>query len=198
MQGRQDRRLFEAVGGAVILAAAGMMTAPVALADTSASRIKNCADSDWCSYHRTVDTAWRHSPLAQINKDNISDLHVAWIFQPGESIQGLHSTPLVVDGAMYLSTNPSLAWKLDARDRQADLGLQARDGPGDHLAHVLPAHPRPGGRRRSGLPRPGGRPPGRPRRCHRRGGLGQAAGRLGERDRRVQRRRHVRRAPICS
>jgi alcohol dehydrogenase (cytochrome c) len=114
MQGRLDRRLFEAVGGVVILASAGMMTAPVALADTSASRIKNCADSDWCSYHRTGDAAWRHSPLAQINKDNIQNLQVAWIFQPGESIQGLHSTPLVVDGAMYLSTNPSLAWKLDA------------------------------------------------------------------------------------
>ncbi|MDF2782598.1 MAG: Pyrrolo-quinoline quinone [Geminicoccaceae bacterium] len=92
MQGRLDRRLVESLGAAAVLAAAGMMTAPVALADSSAARIKNCPDSDWCSYHRTVDTGWRYSPLAQINKDNIGDLSVAWIFQPGESIQGIHST----------------------------------------------------------------------------------------------------------
>jgi alcohol dehydrogenase (cytochrome c) len=113
MQGRLDRRLFESLGAAAVLAAAGMMTAPVALADSSAARIKNCPDSDWCSYHRTVDTGWRYSPLAQINRDNIGDLRVAWIFQPGESIQGIHSTPLAVDGSVYVSTNPSLAWKLD-------------------------------------------------------------------------------------
>ncbi len=58
--------------------------------------------------------AWRFSPLAEINKNNVSNLKVAWIFQPGESRQGLHSTPLVVDGAMYISTNPSTVWKLDA------------------------------------------------------------------------------------
>jgi PQQ-dependent dehydrogenase (methanol/ethanol family) len=98
---------------AVVLAAAGMMTAPVALADSSASRIKNCADSDWCAYHRTVDHAWRYSPLAQINKANVNRMHVAWIFQPGESNQGLHSTPLAIDGQVYASTNPSLVWKLD-------------------------------------------------------------------------------------
>ena len=66
------------------------------------------------AYHRTVDSAWRFSPLAEINKNNVSNLQVAWIFQPGELRQGLHSTPLVVDGAMYISTNPSTVWKLDA------------------------------------------------------------------------------------
>lgn len=113
MQGRLDRRLVESFAIAGMVAAAGMMTAPVALADSSAASIKNCPDTDWCSYHRTVDTAWRYSPLAQINKDNVNDLQVAWIFQPGESIQGLHSTPLAIDGAVYLATNPSLVWKLD-------------------------------------------------------------------------------------
>jgi PQQ-dependent dehydrogenase (methanol/ethanol family) len=91
-----------------------MMTASVALADSDAERIRHCPDGDWCAYHRTVDTAWRYSPLAEINKNNVGNLKVAWIFQPGESRQGLHSTPLVVDGAMYISTNPSTVWKLDA------------------------------------------------------------------------------------
>ena len=82
MQGRRDRR--QSVAAAVALATAGMMTAPVALADSSAAeRIRHCPDGDWCAYHRTVDHAWRYSPLAEINKDNVSNLHVAWIFQPG-------------------------------------------------------------------------------------------------------------------
>jgi alcohol dehydrogenase (cytochrome c) len=112
MQGRRDRR--QSVAAAVVLATTGMMTASVALADSDAERIRHCPPGDWCSYHRTVDSAWRFSPLAEINKNNVSNLKVAWIFQPGESRQGLHSTPLVVDGAMYISTNPSTVWKLDA------------------------------------------------------------------------------------
>jgi PQQ-dependent dehydrogenase (methanol/ethanol family) len=90
------------------------MTAPVALADSDAERIRHCADSDWCAYHRTVDTAWRYSPLAEINKNNVSNLQVAWIFQPGETRMGLQSTPIVIDGAMYFSSNPSTVWKIDA------------------------------------------------------------------------------------
>jgi alcohol dehydrogenase (cytochrome c) len=112
MQGRRDRR--QSIAAAVVLATAGMMTAPVALADSDAERIRHCPDSDWCAYHRTVDNAWRHSPLAEINRNNVSDLQVAWIFQPGETRMGLHSTPIVVDGALYFSSNPSTVWKLDA------------------------------------------------------------------------------------
>jgi alcohol dehydrogenase (cytochrome c) len=112
MQGRRDRR--QSIAAAVVVATAGMMAAPVALADSDAERIRHCPDSDWCAYHRTVDNAWRHSPLAEINKNNVSDLQVAWIFQPGETRMGLHSTPIVIDGAMYFSSNPSTVWKLDA------------------------------------------------------------------------------------
>jgi len=92
----------------------GTMAAPAALADSSADRIKNCPDGDWCAYHRTVDKAWRHSPLSEITKENVGDLKVAWMFLPGDERMGLQSTPLVVDGAMYLGTTPSNVWKIDA------------------------------------------------------------------------------------
>jgi len=92
----------------------GAFAATSALADSNAARIKSCPDSDWCSYHRSVDKAWRHSPLAQINTGNVSNLRPAWIFQPGQVRQGMHSTPIVVDGGMYTITNPSTVWKLDA------------------------------------------------------------------------------------
>lgn len=82
-------------------------------ADSNASRIRNCPDSDWCSYHRTVDKGWRHSPLAQINTQNVKDLRPAWIFQPGKVRMGVHSTPLAIDGVIYFATNPSTVWALN-------------------------------------------------------------------------------------
>ena len=85
MQGRPDRR--QSVAAALALATAGMMTAPVALADSDAERIRHCPDSDWCAYHRTVDTAWRYSPLAEINKNNVGQLEVAWTYPTTENWQ---------------------------------------------------------------------------------------------------------------
>ena len=96
------------------VAAFALTAANGALAVSTAEDITNCADGNWCSYHRTVDTAYRHSPLTQINKDNVKDLKAAWMFQPGVALQGMHVTPLVVNGTMYLSTNPSTVWALDA------------------------------------------------------------------------------------
>ena len=91
------------------------MFAPITVqADSSAEQIRNCADGNWCSYHRTTDKAWRHSPLTQITKENVGSLKVAWMFLPGDDRMGLQSTPLVIDGAMYISTTPSNVWKLDA------------------------------------------------------------------------------------
>ena len=50
----------------------------------------------------------RYSPLVQINKANVSQLEVAWTYSTGElkAIRGKHieSTPLVVDGTLYLTT----------------------------------------------------------------------------------------------
>ncbi len=108
---RLDKQLL---ASACVVAAAGFYSAPAALADSSAENIKNCPAENWCAYHRSVDKAWRHSPLDQINADNVQNLRPAWIFQPGEVRMGLHSTPVVVDGAMYIATNPSTVWKIDA------------------------------------------------------------------------------------
>ena len=99
---------------AACVAMVGAIGAPVALADSSSENIRNCPDENWCYYDRAHDRGWRHSPLGQINTDNVSDLRPAWIFQPGEVRQGLHGTQLVIDGHMYLPTNPSTVWRLNA------------------------------------------------------------------------------------
>lgn len=99
--------------GMMLVAAMLLCVTPMALADSSADKIKNCPDGDWCSYHRSTDKGWRHSPLKQITAENVKNLRPAWIFQPGEVRMGLHSTPVVINGEMYISTNPSTVWKLN-------------------------------------------------------------------------------------
>jgi len=86
-----------------------------AQAGTTAGEVRNCAPEDWCFYHRTPDSAWRHSPLSQINRNNIKNLRPAWIFQPGNVRMGMHSTPLAMDGNVYVSVNPSTVWKLNGK-----------------------------------------------------------------------------------
>ncbi len=54
----------------------------------------------------------RYSPLTQITKANVHDLKVAWVFHTGDVSDGsggwrkseFETTPIVVDGTMYLST----------------------------------------------------------------------------------------------
>jgi alcohol dehydrogenase (cytochrome c) len=59
----------------------------------------------------------RHSPLTQITPQNVAGLRPQWLFQtempaPG---RGFETTPLVVDGVMYITGNNNTAWALDAR-----------------------------------------------------------------------------------
>jgi alcohol dehydrogenase (cytochrome c) len=69
--------------------------------------------ADWPHYGGTV-RSWRYSALDQINTTNVKNLGPAWIFQTGEYANGLLSTPIVVDGVMYLSTPRSQVFALDA------------------------------------------------------------------------------------
>ncbi len=68
--------------------------------------------NDWPSYGG-MTAAWRHSALKQIDTSNVKNLAPAWVFQTGDYEQGLQSTPIVVDGVLYLSTSNSWAFALD-------------------------------------------------------------------------------------
>ncbi|HML15423.1 MAG TPA: PQQ-dependent dehydrogenase, methanol/ethanol family [Bryobacteraceae bacterium] len=69
--------------------------------------------ADWPSYGGT-HLAWRYSALDQINTANVKKLAPAWAFQTGDYDQGLQSTPIVIDGVLYLSTTHSQVFALDA------------------------------------------------------------------------------------
>ena len=56
-------------------------------------------DLGWTSYEGG-NSAQHYSRLAQINKDNVQDLEVAWSYElaVGTSV----SNPLIIDGIMYI------------------------------------------------------------------------------------------------
>src|SRR5271165_1140518 len=68
---------------------------------------------DW-PYHGGTQFAWRYSALDQVNRDNVAKLGLVWAFQTGDYEMGLQSTPIVVDGKLYLSTSRSQVFALEA------------------------------------------------------------------------------------
>src|SRR5271154_1958858 len=70
-------------------------------------------EANW-PYHGGTQFAWRYSALDQVNQSNVKKLAPVWAFQTGDYEMGLQSTPIVVDGVLYLSTSRSQVWALDA------------------------------------------------------------------------------------
>jgi alcohol dehydrogenase (cytochrome c) len=56
----------------------------------------------------------RFYPAKQIGRDNVKNLHVAWIFQTDVK-ESLETSPIVVDGVMYVTTSFSHVYALDAK-----------------------------------------------------------------------------------
>ena len=58
----------------------------------------------------------RYSELAQINRDNVKDLEVAWTFSTGV-LRGHEGNPLVVGDTMYVHTPfPNIVYALDLNE----------------------------------------------------------------------------------
>src|ERR1700734_3485461 len=56
----------------------------------------------------------RFYPAKQIDRDNVKNLHVAWIFQTDVK-ESLETSPIVVNGVMYVTTSFSHVYALDAK-----------------------------------------------------------------------------------
>ena len=67
--------------------------------------------NDWLIYRRTYD-GWGHSPLDQIDRGNVGDLQLAWVWSMGDGRN--QPTPLVYDGVMYLANPGNVVQALDA------------------------------------------------------------------------------------
>jgi membrane-bound PQQ-dependent dehydrogenase (glucose/quinate/shikimate family) len=82
-------------------------------------------DGDWPSYGRDAG-GQRFSPLAQIDRGNVSRLRRAWTYhtgeietRPGAQAVAFETTPLAVDGVLYLSTAAGRVIALDGDTGQA-------------------------------------------------------------------------------
>ena len=72
--------------------------------------------SKWLTYSGDY-TGQRHSPLTMITPENVQDLVPIWTFQTGTMTRGrgFETTPLVLDGVLYVTGSHNFAWALDAR-----------------------------------------------------------------------------------
>jgi len=100
----------------MLLALAAAVAAPVLMvAQVPAPRIA-AADrtpADWLTYSGNYQSQ-RFSPLTQTNRQNVSQLKPAWIYQVRRT--GIVETsPIVADGVMYVTEPPSTVTALDVR-----------------------------------------------------------------------------------
>src|SRR5216117_2285190 len=88
---------------------------PILRAQVSNDRLLRSADEprNWMMYSGTY-ASQRYSTLSQINPSNVKTLEQKWIFQ-AEALEKFETTPLVVDGIMYITQAPSDAVALDAK-----------------------------------------------------------------------------------
>src|SRR5215472_9323985 len=113
MSGGQEthgRKIVSARGLALASIAVAAMAAPALCADVTPERLVNTAaePQNWLSVHHDYNNS-RHSLLKDINRDNVKDLQLKFIFSIGGRSTGgtlpgkEESTPLVDDGFMYVS-----------------------------------------------------------------------------------------------
>jgi alcohol dehydrogenase (cytochrome c) len=93
------------------LASFGQSSLLDGLTPINARMLDNPSANDWLSWHRSNDSEG-FSPLAQINKENVSTLKKVWSRElpPGNN----NPTPLVHDGVMFFQTFPDTVMALDA------------------------------------------------------------------------------------
>jgi quinoprotein glucose dehydrogenase len=101
------------------------------------------AESSWPAYGNDPG-GMRHSGLSRINRDNVAKLKVAWVFHTGDISDGhdgrkrsaFESTPILVDGRLYLTTpfnrvialDPVTGKQLWSFDPKIDQSLDYGDG----------------------------------------------------------------------
>ena len=119
----------------LFIAMAGILVPTIYAAQQSPQPPKfSSASQDWPRYGGTPE-ANHFSPLAQIDRSNVSQLEIAWTFDTGEE-GGLQSTPLIINGVLYGITptqkifaleaaTGKLLWKFDSgvKGTQPDRGL---------------------------------------------------------------------------
>ena len=135
--------------------------------------------STWMTYSGNYK-AQRFSLLDQINRQNVARLKPTWVYQMRHA--GIVETsPIVVDGVMYITEPPSTATALDRAHRPAAVDLDAEDSERRDHHRFAAGESRCGRARQHGLLRNRELPPGRAGREDRNRAVGHHGGRQQER-----------------
>ena len=127
MRRSETRRVALAAAIVIGLGAAGLS------AQVPPERLEAAAEApaDWLTYSGTYFSQ-RYSELDQVTADNVDDLQLQWVYQT-PVFGPWQSTPLVVDGIMYLTQRPNDVVALDARTGRVFWTYQYPTPP-DHRA----------------------------------------------------------------
>jgi quinoprotein glucose dehydrogenase len=127
----------------VFVAAISVLCTRLVTLSAQSSNPAGATKNDWAYYGHDAGGT-RYSPLAQINRENVAKLKVAWIFHNGDisdgsggrKRSGLEATPLLVDGKLYFTTpfnrvfavNPETGKQLWVYDPMIELAGNYGDG----------------------------------------------------------------------
>jgi PQQ-dependent dehydrogenase (methanol/ethanol family) len=95
--------------------------------------LRDPAPGDWPMWRRTF-SAWGHSPLTQINRNNVRNLALVWSRALAPGVQ--EGTPLVYNGTMFFPNPLDVVHAIDART--GDLLWQYRRQLPDDLQKFFP------------------------------------------------------------
>jgi quinoprotein glucose dehydrogenase len=134
---------MNSVARSLLVAAIGVLCAGWQIARAQSPNSAGATKSDWPYYGHDAGGT-RYSPLTQINRENVKNLKVAWVFHTGDisdgsgrpKRSGLETTPILVDGILYLTTpfnrvfavNPETGKQLWVFDPMIELAGDYGDG----------------------------------------------------------------------
>ena len=127
------RRMETARHIAVAAVLVGVAGGGAAAQDVSFERLRAAAEApaDWLTYSGGYFSQ-RYSELDQVTAANVRDLQLQWVYQT-PVFGPWQSTPLVVDGVMYLTQRPNDVVALDARTGRV-FWVYSYATPPDHRA----------------------------------------------------------------
>ena len=134
---------MNSVARSLLVAAIGVLCAGWQIASAQSPNPAGATKNDWPYYGHDAGGT-RYSPLTQINRENVKNLKVAWVFHTGDisdgsgrpKRSGLETTPILVDGILYLTTpfnrvfavNPETGKQLWVFDPMIELAGDYGDG----------------------------------------------------------------------
>ena len=106
--------------------------------------------ADYTQWHRSHgdSSSSRFSALSEINRSNVKQLAVAWVYHSKDGVGNIQCNPIVVDGLVYGPTvgghmvaidaeSGKEIWRFDAGTDPAFRGLVYWPGDPDHLGFFL-------------------------------------------------------------